>query len=796
MLLGAFTVISASSANTLKLSRGRLPEPAVTAAPAPAQTAEFFFGGGNRLSISSAAADAATTSFKVDSIKECNDSLYSAWEYKGYMRYFLGSGSSYHLYNDSTSVERRYLLSDPTKVQYRFGNMLDTDSLIMDGDTYTNTGTVLPQRSNWVVDREGYVDSCFMAQCSTVRFSDAGGYIGFFKPEFLASTDYENYKSVYIVNGYIPMQIDGYEVPVFEYEKEACYDRNTREAVIKLNTGGGVSRVRYYLSDYVQRFLDLDDAYNDYEHANYATDEIRVSLDSVGKRKLLMFPEDDQGRWIAGGLEGLQGYQIEVASNIVDDREWIEYGDVTFYNYYSYTPHASHYSRKCLTPADAPGSILRVVNPYGLDTPFGREHPDLVINNDEYYIDINVVDQDHCYTSYRPAGMKQYYYFENKDSIAVFPNASVDINLRLGYSLEELMSRPYNSFTPIKDNRIEFYGGLSFVVALPSEMTISDDVVVSDDQESIYYELTISDAVAGVKYVVMPVATPLGLYGEIVQWVEEIRNGATSVSNGGSATSVRCDVETIYASEAVSRSDSKRTIKIDVSDYFSEENYHVIAIPFGHDNQLLSEYVSAPIRIFKYYGNAHFAYDENDKIALAGFNDGCEVEVCEPLDLYRLKYPFGSSSGASKYMYIRDYGSYFLFGDVIKLPDMFDILLTSCVLSGEYNLGYLPRELVNADRDCDCYKEGDTFYLPSGATCVIDYNSWYAWVAGDLEITVERPKLPAPPDPDVSEIDEVISPSEDGPVEYFDLMGRSVKNPRAGIYIRRQGSTVSKVYIK
>lgn len=41
LLLGAFTVISASSANTLKFSRSRLPEPAVTAAPAPAQTAEW-----------------------------------------------------------------------------------------------------------------------------------------------------------------------------------------------------------------------------------------------------------------------------------------------------------------------------------------------------------------------------------------------------------------------------------------------------------------------------------------------------------------------------------------------------------------------------------------------------------------------------------------------------------------------------------------------------------------------------------------------------------------------------------
>lgn len=650
----------------------------------------------------------------------------------------------------------------------------------MDGDTYTNTGAILPQRSNWVVDREGYVDSCFMVQCNTVRFSEAGGYIGFFKAEFLASTDYENYKRVYYLDGVITMQIDGYEAPVFEYEKEACYDRNTREAVIKLNTGGGVSRVRYYQSDYVQRFLDLDDAYNDYEHANYATDEICVPLDSAGTRLLWVFPEDDQGRWIAGGSEGLQGYQIEVASNAVDDREWVEYGDVTFYCTY-YIDYKFHCTRKCLTPADAPGSILRVVNPFGLDTPLGRENPDIVLNNDEYYIDINVVDQDHCYTSYRPVGIKLYNYFYN-DFIALFSNTSVDINLRNGHSLEELMSQPYNNFSPINDNRIAFNeGNLNYVVALPSEMTISDDAIVSDDLESIYYELTISDAVAGVKYVVMP-----GSYAEIAQWVDEIRNGAEGVSNGPRW----CEVKTIYAGETISRSDARRTIKIDVSEYVSEDNYQVIAIPFGHDNQLLSEYVSAPIRIFKSYGKAHFTYNENENIALTGLNDGCDVEICEPLNAYRLKYPFGSSSGASKYMYIRDFGSYFLFAGDYKLSE---ILWTSYTFGNGYNLAYLPRALVGVAKDCNCYREDDIFYLPSGATCVVNYNNRVSYTSGDLVITVERPE---PPAPDESKIDEVISPSEDGPVEYFDLMGRSVKNPRAGIYIRRQGSTVSKVYIK
>ena len=36
----------------------------------------------------------------------------------------------------------------------------------------------------------------------------------------------------------------------------------------------------------------------------------------------------------------------------------------------------------------------------------------------------------------------------------------------------------------------------------------------------------------------------------------------------------------------------------------------------------------------------------------------------------------------------------------------------------------------------------------------------------------------------------------DAPVEYYDLQGRRVDNPSAGLYIRRQGRHSSKVFVK
>lgn len=740
-------------------------------------------GGGNVLSSSEIVVSSADIHATNNNVTEKHaDADYSEWEYKGFMRNSFGWGFSPHLYNDSTTVERRYLLSDPEKVQYRFGNIFDTDSLIMEGDTRMYTGKIPLQRSNWVVDKEGYVDSCFMFSCNTVYFSEAGGYIGFVRPEFSASTDYENYKSVYYSDGLIAMQIDGYEVPVLEYEKEACYDRDTREAVIKLHTNECVSRVRYYLSDYIGRHIGIENLYNDFEHASYATDEIRVPLDSVGCRYLHIFTEDSDGRWIAGGIDGIQGYQVSVSSNIVENREWVDYGDITFYCKYL-NNYEFHCARKCLTPADKPGSILRIVNPLGLDTPFGREYPDNVLDNDEYYIDINIVDQDHCYTSYRPVGIKSYNYLN--DLTALFSNTGPDIRLRLGYSLEELIANPYGGgFAKIKNNRIAFNEGtLNYVVALPGEIAISDDAIITDD--SIYYELTISDAVAGVKYVLMP-----GTLEYFEKWVDEIRNGAESVRYGTNYDAVTGMVQTIYADNTVSPSGSKRTLKIEVSDYIEKDGYYVIAVPFGYDGEYMLEYVSALIKVFKKIGIAHFVYDDDTAFAAMGLNEGCTIEAIEELGVYRLVRPFGTDHyKSSKYMYIIDMGSKLLFAGSLNMKD---VLYSSYVMPSGANLAYMPRSLVGLFSDTDCYMDGDSFIFPEYATCVIDYNEMRAYLVGDLVIEIVRPVTSGLGEVEFDDIQQ----SQDGPVEYYDLMGRRVLNPGSGMYIRRQGSTVSKVLIK
>lgn len=48
----------------------------------------------------------------------------------------------------------------------------------------------------------------------------------------------------------------------------------------------------------------------------------------------------------------------------------------------------------------------------------------------------------------------------------------------------------------------------------------------------------------------------------------------------------------------------------------------------------------------------------------------------------------------------------------------------------------------------------------------------------------------------ISSVDNISVSSTDAPVEYFTLDGRRVAQPNTGIYIRRQGSSVTKIAIQ
>lgn len=100
----------------------------------------------------------------------------------------------------------------------------------------------------------------------------------------------------------------------------------------------------------------------------------------------------------------------------------------------------------------------------------------------------------------------------------------------------------------------------------------------------------------------------------------------------------------------------------------------------------------------------------------------------------------------------------------------------------------LREDVVKGDFNFDCMKEGSV-YLTADQAGVARPR--------DGKATVGAREYVAPAAIDNVWADEAGSIDDsDAPVEYFDLQGRRVANPAAGLYLRRQGSHVGKIIVK
>lgn len=82
-----------------------------------------------------------------------------------------------------------------------------------------------------------------------------------------------------------------------------------------------------------------------------------------------------------------------------------------------------------------------------------------------------------------------------------------------------------------------------------------------------------------------------------------------------------------------------------------------------------------------------------------------------------------------------------------------------------------------------------------------DKYAGYTWQDAATEEPVNmEAKITFPTDfnfvPDQSAIDNIVADDANAPVEYFNLQGVKVQNPENGLYIKRQGKTVEKVFIR
>ncbi len=84
------------------------------------------------------------------------------------------------------------------------------------------------------------------------------------------------------------------------------------------------------------------------------------------------------------------------------------------------------------------------------------------------------------------------------------------------------------------------------------------------------------------------------------------------------------------------------------------------------------------------------------------------------------------------------------------------------------------------------YIENNVVKAPANGMGIIDDTGfYYANQWGDFALEL----------PTSDGVCDIIA-DDDANVEYFDMQGRKVVNPESGIYIRRQGSKASKIYVK
>ncbi len=209
-------------------------------------------------------------------------------------------------------------------------------------------------------------------------------------------------------------------------------------------------------------------------------------------------------------------------------------------------------------------------------------------------------------------------------------------------------------------------------------------------------------------------------------------------------------------------------------------NNNIIAANVGGDVNLVSDVVTASYNLYTCPGSINYMVGSRDiysadfasgVAALAGVLDG---SVEDGMFLPVLSVDDTQGSGCTGTCY----GSW--------LPT---VKVTNPSYAGGMNLCSvtamrLREDLLRADFNNDCMKERT------------------------VSLTVDQIGIDRPSDGKAtmgaceyvagSGIDRVLgdSPNDDAPVEYFDLQGRRVANPSAGLYIRRQGTRTGKIIIR
>lgn len=572
---------------------------------------------------------------------------------------------------------------------------------------------------------------------------------------------------------------------------------NEEDAVVTITHTGAAEKFKYNIRK-VYSQDDMDESfrllYGEKDGDAQITDgEIRFKADDGAKLYIVAIAALDKDGNYLGICDDLRYWDthriVYIAHNVADTHEWVDYCDGQFHPGNMYWLYCDYnvrngitnmaYKRRLETRKDAYGKIFRVVNPAGVDTPFGQ----LIVNtegaqlydDEDFYIVLDMTDENDTSTSMINVVGATTLMYDYKDDV----NPLVNIVFENQYS--------------ILHNRIIDNSNKACVLELGNVIELVDKSI--DDEGRMYVKA--APSVAKLRYVVEPIDGNAAV--NALELVEKITNGDESLEIFETGS---------YTTDLNLRSTNDRIFAISIPDnIWLNGSYRIIAVPYDDLGNALDYYLDESIiNEWINIGKAKLSSSDNTYFGTYGFKEECDVEKYGLTDKYRLVEP-SVNNGFREYMN-ETYGYYdaFFSANSTYLPiDATD--KSNAFIDGCFETGYV-------DSNGMWYLTSVAYLMKTGYIQPMDFQDGtmvdnvitlnkcavrvkeYKW-GGNISydnLVVTLPVGNVESSVDKVTVDNCEEESMSQPIEYYNLQGIRVANPtRSGIYLRRQGSKVTKI---
>ena len=702
---------------------------------------------------------------------------------------YKGAGEENHF-----MIQKRSMIDNSEIFQLKLVGVFGGTDFIINGNTRTYECWASRQSS--------------MLDCSNVENADLEHYdVGIAKFEF-------NFNSISLAGGRILFDLALYPYNVGNerfYTKSAClvtlddapqftysvegrhvFGKDETMADITVRTSGDIDHLKYFVT-YQNTIPTPAVIFNDYADRLQTTADSTITLPlETGCWEACLLPCDAEGRWLGANIVG--DYIISYIahafhSNRADSYEWEPYGEVTvregvlhdFGVYIGTAP--SHFKCKLLTRKDAPGKILRLVNPYGPQSPIGSEFLKydswrFELPDEEFYIDINLENREKAYIYNRPIGLENHV-----DHYSYHSDGWLPVGTQVYPTYARMMSGIDTYYATLKWNRLRPFYNSWFEIIFAEDLHIQDNTIGGNSTLT----LESDEGVDYVKY------TFTNSYDAGEDIADKIANGDASIT-----------VYTASVNEPGSRT-AGRTVTIQVPSDIDINEYttRLIAVPYNAQDQLTGTYLESYMEpVWHNIGEAVIdGYLTDDAVQM---KPSVQCERYASSMKFRLVKP-SDLAGASEYFYI-------------DATDPDNVNLSSDGYQGDYHTGvYFPGYSQNIDfyinTKVNFAKQGllsssmhYTTPVLNDRTVTIDDNSMLliAYDANDAgpyaygfdSSTITLPEFTHTSAVDTVITDKTVEIDENAPVEYYNLQGVKIANPGPGLYIRVQGSKAEKILIR